>query len=112
MHRRQRTRFEVETIEMLPAVAYDLSGGEALSGVVQLLTKTPEATDADLDLSYGNESTPNGSGYVGHAFGNWLTSAAGEYFRTDGYIPVEAAQRGLVDNAANSLHRNGEAQMQ
>lgn len=108
----QLPRAAVESIEMLHGGASDLYGGEALSGVVQLLTKTPEATDADLDLSYGNESTPNASGYLGHAFGNWLTSAAGEYFRTDGYIPVEAAQRGLVDNAANSLHRNGEAQVQ
>jgi outer membrane cobalamin receptor len=108
----QLPRAAVESIEMLHGGASDLYGGEALSGVVQLLTKTPEATDADLDLSYGNESTPNASGYLGHAFGKWLTSAAGEYFRTDGYIPVEAAQRGLVDNAANSLHRNGEAQIQ
>ena len=97
---------------MLRGGASDLYGGEALSGVVQLLTKTPEATDADLDVSYGNETTPNVSGYLGHAFGKWMASGAGEYFRTQGYIPVDPSQRGAVDNAANSLHRNGEVQLQ
>ena len=108
----QIPRAAVDSVEMLRGGASDLYGGEALSGVVQLLTKTPEATSADLDLSYGNQTTPNGSGYIGHAFGNWLTSAAGEYFRTNGYIPVEPSQRGFVDNPANSLHRNGEVQIQ
>jgi outer membrane receptor protein involved in Fe transport len=108
----QVPREAVEEAEMVRGGASDLYGGQALSGVVQLLTKTPEATDADLDLSYGNESTPNASGYVGHAFGNWLASAAGEYFRTAGYTPVEPQQRGFVDNAANSLHRTGELQLQ
>src|SRR5204863_117670 len=92
--------------------ASDLYGGQALSGVAQLLTKTPEGTDASLDLSYGNERTPNASGYLGHSFGKWLASGAAEYFRTDGYIPVEFSQRGAVDNNANSLHRNGQLEVQ
>ena len=92
--------------------ASDLYGGQALSGVAQLLTRTPEGTDASLDFSYGNERTPNASGYLGHSFGKWLASGAAEYFRTDGYIPVEFSQRGAVDNPANSLHRNGQVQIQ
>ncbi|HVH88450.1 MAG TPA: TonB-dependent receptor [Terriglobales bacterium] len=108
----QIPRAAVENVEMLRGGASDLYGGEALSGAVQLLTKTPEATDADLDISYGNQTTPNASGYVGRAFGNWLTSAAGECFRTNGYIPVQPSQRGAVDNSASSLHRNGELQLQ
>lgn len=102
----------IDSVEILRGGASDLYGGQALSGVVQMLTKTPEATDANLDLSYGSQSTPNASGYLGHAFGKWLVSGAGEYFRTDGYIPVEKSERGAVDNPASSLHRNGELQLQ
>jgi outer membrane cobalamin receptor len=108
----QIPRQAIDTVEMLRGGASDLYGGEALSGVVQMLTKMPEGTSADLDLSYGNESTPNASGYLGRDFGRWITSLAGEYFRTDGYIPLEVSQRGLVDTPANSLHRNGELQIQ
>lgn len=108
----QLPRQAIDSVEMARGGASDLYGGQALSGVVQMLTKTPEATDADLDLSYGTERTPNASGYLGHVFGKWMTSGAGEYFRTDGYIPVEPSERGAVDSPANSLHRNGELQLQ
>ena len=108
----QIPRAAVENVEMLRGGASDLYGGEALSGAVQLLTKTPEATDADLDISYGNQTTPNVSGYLGGAFGKWLASGAAEYFTTNGYIPVQPSQRGAVDNAASSLHRNGQVQLQ
>ena len=108
----QIPRAAVESVEMLRGGASDLYGGEALSGAVQLLTKTPEATDLDLDVSYGNQTTPNVSGYIGHTFGKWLGTVAGEYFATNGYIPVQPSQRGAVDNAASSLHRNGEIQLQ
>lgn len=108
----QIPRASIESVEMLRGGASNLYGGQALSGVVQVLSKVPEGTDVDLDLSYGNEGTPNGSGYLGRAFGKWLVSGAGEYFRTGGYVPVEPSQRGLVDNPANSLHRNGQFQLQ
>jgi len=102
----------IDSVEMLRGGASDLYGGQALSGVVQMLTRNPEATNADLNLSYGTENTANVSGYVGHVFGNWFVSGAGEYFRTDGYVPVEPSVRGTVDNRANSLHRNGELGLQ
>src|SRR5690348_148925 len=108
----QIPREAVESAEMLHGGASDLCGGQALSGAVQLLTRTPEATEADLDLSYGNQTTPNASAYFGTATGQWLWSLAGEYFSTNGYIPVQPSQRGAVDNPASSLHRNGELQVQ
>ncbi|HWY71439.1 MAG TPA: TonB-dependent receptor [Terriglobales bacterium] len=108
----QIPRESLESVEMLRGGASDLYGGEALSGVTQLLTRTQEGTDASLDLSYGNQETPNVSGYLGHSFGRWITSGAAEYFRTAGYIPVQFSQRGAVDDPANSLHRNGQLQVQ
>lgn len=108
----QIPREAIENVEMLRGGASDLYGGQALSGAVQLLTKIPEETEADLDLSYGNQTTPNASAYFGAPTGNWLWSLAGEYFSTNGYIPVQPAQRGIVDNPANSLHRSAELQLQ
>jgi outer membrane receptor protein involved in Fe transport len=108
----QIPREALESVEMLRGGASDLYGGQALSGAVQLLTKTPEETEADLDLSYGNQTTPNASAYFGTATRKWLWSLAGEYFSTNGYIPVQPSQRGAVDNPASSLHRNGELQVQ
>lgn len=108
----QVPRAAIEDVEMVRGGASDLYGGQALSGVVQMFTKIPQNTDAALDLSYGNESTPNVSGYLGRDFGKWLGSIAGEYFRTAGYTPEEPQVRGLVDNAASSLHRTGELQLQ
>lgn len=108
----QIPREAVQDAEMVRGGASDLYGGQALSGVVQMFTKVPQGTDADLDISYGNQSTPNVSGYLGHDFGKWLASGAGEYFRTAGYTPIEPQQRGFVDNAASSLHRTGELELQ
>lgn len=108
----QIPRASLESVEMVRGGASDLYGGEALSGVTQLLTRTPEGTDGSLDISYGNQETPNVSGYLGHSFGKWMASGAAEYFRTAGYIPVEFSQRGTVDNPASSLHRNGQLQIQ
>src|SRR5262249_13493972 len=108
----QIPRESVESVEMVRGGASDMYGGEALSGVTQLLTRTPEGTNGSLDLSYGNQETPNVSGYLGRSFGKWIASGAAEYFRTAGYVPVEFSQRGAVDNAASSLHRNGQVQIQ
>lgn len=108
----QIPREAVQDAEIVRGGASDLYGGQALSGVVQMFTKVPQATDADLDVSYGNQSTPNVSGYLGHDFGKWLVSGAAEYFRTAGYTPIEPQQRGFVDNAASSLHRTGELELQ
>ncbi len=108
----QISREAIDSVEMLRGGASDLYGGQALSGAVQLLTKTPEATQGNVDLSYGNQTTPNVSAYFGTATGKWSGSLAGEYFSTNGYIPVQPSQRGAVDNTASSLHRNGELQIQ
>ena len=108
----QIPREAVESVELVRGGASDMYGGEALSGVTQLLTRTPEGSEASLDVSYGNQETPNVSGYLGRTFGKWIASGAAEYFRTAGYIPVPLSQRGTVDNAASSLHRNGQVDVQ
>src|SRR5215467_3555276 len=95
---------ELSSIEVFRGGASNLYGSDALGGVVQFLTQTPEAPAMSMDLSYGNENTPDLSAWGGTAVGRWDFGAAADMSRSDGYILVAPSQRGLVDTAANAKH--------
>ena len=95
-------RASVERIEVLRGGASDLYGSSALSGVVNIITRRPETNTLSLEVSYGNQLTPDASLYLVGRKGHWTTSLAAQSFRTDGYILVERNQRGLIDTAAGS----------
>lgn len=54
-----------------------------------------------IETSYGDQTTPFVSAFASAAHGSWAGSIAGEFFRTDGFIIVDEAERGTVDLAAN-----------
>ena len=95
-------REEISSVEVFRGGASNLYGSDALGGVIQVLTRTPEAPAFVLDTSYGNERTPDLSFWTGTRAGPWDLALASEMFRTDGYIIVPTWQRGSVDTAANS----------
>jgi len=95
---------ELSSIEVFRGGASNLYGSDALGGVVEFLTETPEAPTLSMDLSYGNENTPDLSAWGGTAVGRWNFGAAVDMSRSDGYILVPPSQRGLVDTDANSKH--------
>ena len=95
-------RASVERIEVLRGGASDLYGSSALSGVVNIITRRPESNALSLEVSYGNQLTPDASLYLVGRKGDWTASLAAQSFRTDGYILVDRNQRGLVDTAAGS----------
>lgn len=97
----------VENVEIVRGGASDLYGSDALGGVINLTSRSPQQTALDADLSYGNEQTGNGSVFASMKLGPWGTSFAGDYFRTDGFVIVDPSQRGVVDTAASSQHKNG-----
>jgi outer membrane receptor protein involved in Fe transport len=88
-------------VEVVRRGESSLYGGDALSGVIQFLTRQPEGPDAALEISYGSEDTPDLSLWTGTRIGPWDLSLATELFRTDGYILVPASIRGSVDTRAN-----------
>src|SRR5713101_4236652 len=94
----------VESIEVLRGGASDLYGSDALGGVVQILTRSPDRTDLRFEASGGNENTPQLSLYGAARRGDWGGAISAEVFQTDGYIPVSDNVRGLVDTPANSKH--------
>lgn len=93
----------IAEVEIVRGPASDLYGTAAVGGVVSVRTR--EVADdpmASIDMAYGTEQTPFGSMYASDKWRGWGGSIAGEYFKTDGYIPTAPEQRGAVDTLANS----------
>jgi len=95
-------RESISSVEVFRGGASNLYGSDALGGVVQFITRQPEAPTFMLETSYGNERTPDLSFWTGTRAGKWDLSLASEMFRTDGFILVPTWQRGAIDTAANS----------
>jgi outer membrane receptor protein involved in Fe transport len=95
-------RAAISSVEVVRGGASNLYGSSALGGVVQVITKQPEAPAFALDGSYGNERTPELSAWTGSRIGLWDYSLATEMFHTDGFILVPGSVQGSVDTPANS----------
>ena len=95
-------RTSVNSIEVLRGGASHLYGSAALGGVVNILTRQPQASVLLLETSYGNQQTGDASLFAGGRKGKWGASLAAETFRTDGYIIVDERERGRIDTPANS----------
>lgn len=102
-------REEISSVEVFRGGASNLYGSDALGGVIQFITRTPEAPAFVLDTSYGNETTPDLSVWTGTRAGKWDLSLGSELFYTDGYILVPTWQRGSIDTPANSRNAGIEA---
>ena len=97
-------------VEVVRGGVSDLYGSTALGGVVQVLTRPlPAGSELRAEASAGNEGTLDGSLAVDGRAGPWGARLAAAGFRTEGYVPVEDASRGPVDQKAAS--RNGVADL-
>jgi outer membrane cobalamin receptor len=102
----------IDRIEVQRGSGSDLYGADAVGGVVQILTVRPGRPMARAVFEGGNMSTGRASVFAGSRTGSWGYSAAGEWFTTDGYIPVSVDQdpgivgRGPVDSDVASEHRS------
>jgi outer membrane cobalamin receptor len=97
-------RAALTSIEVFRGGSSNLYGSDALGGIVQFLTRVPTEPAASVDVSYGNENTPDVSVWAGTVFSRWDIGASVDMSRTDGFILVPASERGTVDAAANSKH--------
>src|SRR5579862_4074326 len=94
----------IESVEVAQEGASSLYGSEALSGVVQFLTRPAVPAGLSIDTSYGNQNTPNLSLWAGGEKDGWFSTFGGEVFHTDGYYLVPSEDRGSIDTMANSEH--------
>jgi outer membrane receptor protein involved in Fe transport len=95
-------RAAVSRVEILRGGASSLYGSDALGGVVNVITREPTSPVLSLELSYGNQQTPDATLFAGGQRGRWRASISTEMFGTDGYIPVTENERGRVDTLAGS----------
>ncbi|HEX5422502.1 MAG TPA: TonB-dependent receptor [Candidatus Acidoferrales bacterium] len=94
----------VQSIEVSQEGGSSLYGSDALGGVLEFFTRSPEEEGISLETSYGNQDTPDLSLWAGGAWHGWESSFAGEVFHTDGYVLIPEAYRGTVDTKAGSAH--------
>lgn len=97
----------IDRIEILRGGGSDLYGGDAVGGVVQILTLRPRSTSLRALVEGGSLGTGRVSLFAGSQKRGWNVSGAGEWFTIDGYIPVAEDERGPVDTRAGSTHRSG-----
>src|SRR5690349_23307197 len=62
-------RAELSSVEVFRGGASNLYGSDALGGVVQFLSRVPAEPAASVDISYGNENTPDLSAWTGTTIG-------------------------------------------
>ena len=72
-----RIRMEdVERVEIIRGPAGALYGSDAMGGVINVITKTPDKTTADINYEYGWYEDGKGAGYKGNLY---LQGAEGNY---------------------------------
>lgn len=72
-----RIRMEdVERVEIIRGPAGALYGSDAMGGVINVITKTPDKTTADVNYEYGWYEDGKGAGYKGNLY---LQGAEGNY---------------------------------
>ncbi len=103
----------IDRIEVQRGSGSDLYGADAAGGVVQILTARPGRPTARAVVEGGNMGTGRVSLFAGSRTNGLMYSAGGQWFTTDGYIPVATTQdpgiapRGPIDSKLASAHRSG-----
>ncbi|HWZ52683.1 MAG TPA: TonB-dependent receptor [Granulicella sp.] len=104
-----------EAVTIASGGGSDLYGSSALGGVIDLVPGRPEVPLAALSLSEAGQDTTSASGRGDltqkRGQGGWGELAAGQIFRTDGYILTAPAVRGPVDIPANVHYENGRVEI-
>ncbi|CBE67216.1 MAG: TonB-dependent receptor [Candidatus Methylomirabilis oxygeniifera] len=95
----------VEQIEVARGGGSGVWGNYALGGVINIITKRPEARVAQLKVDGGTRNTVDTDLLVSHVTGPWGISLEGSFFDTDGYKIVKKSQRGTIDVDADSSHK-------
>jgi outer membrane receptor protein involved in Fe transport len=94
----------IERIEVVRGGGSGVYGNYALSGVINIVTRRPEARVAQAKLDLGTRNTVDADLLASHVTGPWGVSLEGNLFRTDGYKIVREDQRGKIDIDADSSH--------
>ncbi len=98
-------RTAVDRVELMRGGSSDLYGSDALSGVINLLTRPPSHSTIDVEASYGTRDTGDLSFFASERLKGFGIAVFGEAFKTDGYFLIAPELRGAADEEAASKHR-------
>ncbi|MDD5628406.1 MAG: TonB-dependent receptor [Elusimicrobia bacterium] len=101
----------VERVEILRGGNSNLYGTNAMSGVINIITRSPRGRAVDLDFSYGENDQTGSRGtrlfnaYASETFFDQvgLSVAYNDYF-TDGYVWLRPSDRGPIDGRATARY--------
>lgn len=99
----------IERIEVIRGAASALYGGNAMGGVVNIITKTPEKLEMKASAGYGTHNTQRYRGSVGNRFGDKLSLRIGyEQESTDGYVTTPVVRNiGSADGGYPTTDKSG-----
>ncbi len=101
----------IDAVTITSGGGSDLYGSSALGGVIDVDVAHPRVARADLSLAAASEDTRTTDGRGDLQQGRWHALAAGQDFRTAGYILTAPASRGAVDVPANVHFENGRVEV-
>ena len=93
---------EIERIEVAEGGVSSLYGSSAMAGVINIITRKPEADLLILDGQAGMRGTGDLDVHASRNAGPFALGIGGRVFRTGGYTLVREEQRGPVDINAES----------
>lgn len=97
-------RAAVDRIEIVRGGSSDLYGSDALSGVINVLTR-PSNRVINAEASYGSLNTVDVTFFAADKWRNFSAAVSGEAYRTDGFFIIAPEIRGAADDRAASKHR-------
>jgi len=97
----------IDRVEIVRGTTGDLYGADALGGVIQVLTFSPNRRRARLTADGGTQGSARFSGFGSEQRGPWSGMGAVEWLRTDGAITVGEEVRGPVDVHFDSDYGTG-----
>ncbi len=98
-------REAVDRIEIVRGGSSDLYGSDALSGVINVLTRPASNRVVTAQTSYGTRDTADVSFFAADRWKGFTAALSGEAYRTDGYFIIAPEIRGTADDLAASKHR-------
>ncbi|HMZ22664.1 MAG TPA: TonB-dependent receptor, partial [Blastocatellia bacterium] len=98
-------RAAVDRVEVVRGGSSDLYGSDALSGVINVLTR-PSNRVVNAEAGYGTRETSDVTFFAADKWRGFGAAVAGEAFRTDGYFTIAPNIQGTADARAASKHRS------
>ncbi len=92
----------IDHIEVVRGSGASLWGNYAMAGVINIITRKPTDTGAEVKASYGTDGLTDDYLAVSGRRDNLTIGLAGSFFNLDGFPVVASEQRGPIDGNASS----------